>query len=239
MNLIVDIGNTVLKAALCSGITLGKTWRFQGENKVDFVLSIARKTHPAVLVICSANVLSDSETESLSGVCDKIKILDPQHLEILRDAGLPEYITSDCAASIIAARHLFKGKACSIFDFGTMLKSSILDSCGHYVGGNISPGCTTRFRSINRYARNLPMLSETEDTQKLGNSLNSSIRSGIVSGIMFEIEGYINLFPQNVVVFTGGDANYFAKRTKNSIFVVCNLVLKGLALIAEENDEIS
>ena len=39
---------------------------------------------------------------------------------------------------------------------------------------------------------------------------------------------------QNVVVFTGGDANYFAKRMKSSIFVICNLVLMGLALMAEE-----
>jgi type III pantothenate kinase len=52
---------------------------------------------------------------------------------------------------------------------------------------------------------------------------------------MFEIEGYARLHPENVIVFTGGDAIYFAKRMKNSIFVVCNLVLMGLALIADEN----
>ena len=51
---------------------------------------------------------------------------------------------------------------------------------------------------------------------------------------MFEIDGYIKLHPDNVIVFTGGDAIYFAKRMKKSIFVVCNLVLMGLALIADE-----
>ena len=51
---------------------------------------------------------------------------------------------------------------------------------------------------------------------------------------MFEIEGYIGLYPENIVVFTGGDAIYFAKRMKNSIFVICNLVLMGLALMADE-----
>ena len=50
---------------------------------------------------------------------------------------------------------------------------------------------------------------------------------------MFEIEGYIGLHPDNIVVFTGGDSNYFAKRMKNSIFVVSNLVLMGLAIIAD------
>ena len=54
---------------------------------------------------------------------------------------------------------------------------------------------------------------------------------------MFEIEGYILRNPENISVFTGGDAIYFAKRMKNSIFVVCNLVLMGLALIAVEYDK--
>ena len=51
---------------------------------------------------------------------------------------------------------------------------------------------------------------------------------------MFELDGHICQNPENIVVFTGGDANYFVKRMKNSIFVVCNLVLMGLALMAVE-----
>ena len=54
---------------------------------------------------------------------------------------------------------------------------------------------------------------------------------------MFEIEGHICHNPENIVVFTGGDANYFVKRMKNCIFVVCNLVLMGLALMAAEKTE--
>ena len=60
------------------------------------------------------------------------------------------------------------------------------------------------------------------------------MESGVISGLLFEIQGYIDRFKENIVVFTGGDAIYFAKRMKNSIFVVCNLVLMGLALIADE-----
>lgn len=67
----------------------------------------------------------------------------------------------------------------------------------------------------------------------IGDSLETSITAGIISGIMFEIEGYVSSHPENIIVFTGGDANFFAKRMKNSIFVVCNLVLIGLALIAD------
>ena len=81
------------------------------------------------------------------------------------------------------------------------------------------------------------MLDAPEEISSEGHDISSSIESGVISGIMFEIEGYILRNPENINVFTGGDAIYFAKRMKNSIFVVCNLVLMGLALIAVEYDK--
>lgn len=234
MNLIVDIGNTVLKAAASDGVTLGRTYRYQGEKGIDFIIDLAYRLHPEKTVICSARVLDNTEIAKLSKCCGTLIIMDSEHKNVVADTELPEYITPSSVAAIIAARHLFKSKGCSIFDFGTTIASFFIDNEGHYLGGNISPGCTTRFRSISRYARNLPLLSETEDQEKIGNSLESSIRSGVVSGIMFEIEGYMALYPDNIAIFTGGDAIYFAKRTKNSIFVICNLVLMGLALVADK-----
>ena len=237
MNLIADIGNTVLKAAVADGATLGKTYRYQGEKGIDYIVDLVGRHHPDRLVICSARPLGKEEVNKLQDCCSVFILIDPEHCEVMRKTGIPEYVTPASVASIIAARHLFSGKACSIFDFGTMITSSFITSDGKYQGGNISPGCTTRFKSISRYAKNLPLLSESADTQSIGNSLNSSVRSGVVSGIMFEIEGYMSLYPDNMTIFTGGDAIYFAKRTKNSIFVVCNLVLIGLARIAEMYEE--
>jgi type III pantothenate kinase len=105
---------------------------------------------------------------------------------------------------------------------------------GEYSGGNISLGFRTRFQALNRYSRNLPLSDAPVTIRQIGDSVETAIQSGVVSGIMFELNGYLSLFPEKIVVFTGGDANYFAKRMKNAIFVVCNLVLMGLALIADE-----
>ena len=102
------------------------------------------------------------------------------------------------------------------------------------MSGSISPGCRTRFKSIFRYSKSLPLLDTPEEIPSEGTSLNSSIEFGILSGIMFEIQGHLDANPGNIAVFTGGDANFFAKKMKNSIFVICNLVLMGLALVAEE-----
>ena len=236
-NLLVEIGNTALKAAWSDGLTLGKTFRYQGEKMFDFIESLVNKEKPSVMVVSSSIKIDRKEEERMMGNCGKLFILDRDHTGLLEEYGLPVYLSPDRAASVIASRHLFKGKGSLIFDFGTTLSIDMVDGEGQYLGGNISPGCRTRFKALNRYSRSLPLVDTPSTVIETGDSLVSSIEVGVVGGIMFEIQGYLSRFPEKVAVFTGGDALYFAKRMKNSIFVVCNLVLMGLALIAESYAE--
>lgn len=231
-NLLVDIGNTVLKAAWADGVTLGKTFRYQGEHMVSFILSLTDRVRPEVLVISSARDMVPSDEDRLKTCCDRLVIMDSMHRDMYRD--VPEYLTADRYASIVAARYLFRNRECVIFDFGTTLTIDFLDKEGKYAGGNISLGCRTRFKALNRYSKALPLVDTPESVCEKGMSLKTSIESGVISGIMFEIQGYLDQNHENIVIFTGGDAIYFAKRFKNSIFVVCNLVLMGLAILAEE-----
>ena len=232
--LVIDIGNTALKAAWCDGITLGRTFRYQGERMMEFILSITLKSKPEVMVLSSARHFSPANILRLKDECGRLVILDA---DILEKHDIPAHLTSDRAAAVIASRFLFKNRGCTIFDFGTTLSIDFLDADGGYEGGNISLGCRTRFKALNRYAKSLPLVDTPEHIDENGKDLRSSIESGVVSGIVFEIEGHISHHPKNINVFTGGDAIYFAKRMKNSIFVVCNLVLMGLALIALEHDK--
>ncbi len=233
-NLIIDIGNTALKAAWCDGMTLGKTFRYQGEKMLEFILSLTEKSRPETMVLSSVRHFSEQNIARLKAECDRLLTVDG---DILSRYSLPDYLTPDRAASIIASRYIFKGKGCLIFDFGTTLTIDMLDSDGRFEGGNISPGCRTRFKALNRYSRSLPLVDSPEEHMQTGTGIRSSIGAGVISGIIFEIQGYISLYPEKISVFTGGDAIYFAKRMKNSIFVVCNLVLMGLALIALEYDQ--
>ena len=233
-NLIIDIGNTALKAAWCDGMTLGKTFRYQGEKMLEFILSLTEKSRPETMVLSSVRHFSEQNITRLKAECDRLLTVNG---DILSRYSLPDYLTPDRAASIIASRYIFKGKGCLIFDFGTTLTIDMLDSDGRFEGGNISPGCRTRFKALNRYSRSLPLVDSPEEYMQTGTGIRSSIGAGVISGIIFEIQGYISLYPEKISVFTGGDAIYFAKRMKNSIFVVCNLVLMGLALIALEYDQ--
>jgi type III pantothenate kinase len=236
-NLLIEIGNTALKAAWSEGMTLGKTFRYQGEKVIDYICSLTARERPDLMVVSCVYPLSAYDADRLSRECGKMVLLDGNHLQILGKYGLPAWLTYDRAASILAVRHLFQGRGCTLFDFGTTLTVDLIDASGSYLGGNISPGCRTRFKALNKYSRSLPRIATPEKTDPVGTSLEGSIASGVISGILFEIEGYLALHPENVAVFTGGDANYFAKRMKNSIFAVCNLVLMGLALIAEEYED--
>ena len=233
-NLVIDIGNTALKAAWTEGMTLGKTSRYQGERMMDFILSMLSDQKPEVMVLSSVRKFSDSEISILKNNCVKFVHIDD---ELAERYNIPSYLSPDRIASLVAARYLFRGKGCTVFDFGAVLTIDFLDKDGNYEGGNISLGCRTRFKALNRYSRNLPLLECTGEFSDKGIDIKSSIYSGIISGIVFEINGYLTQNHENIAVFTGGDAIYFAKRMKNSIFVVCNLVLMGLALIALEYDK--
>lgn len=233
-NLLVVAGNTALKAAWSDGIILGKTFRYQGEKMLDYLLSIIEKEKPEVLTIASVSKVSEEEENILKKECSHLIILDIDHTKILLKYNLPEYLSYDRAAGIIAARYLFKNKPCSIFNIGTTLTVDFIEADGRYIGGNISLGCRTRFKALERYSRVLPLVDTPKTILPEGDSLISSIESGVISGIMFEIEGYLNKKLENITIFTGGDAIYFAKQMKNSIFAVCNLELVGLAIITDE-----
>ena len=233
-NLLIEIGNTALKAAWAQGMTLGKTFRYQGEKYLEFILSLTRRDKPSVMAVASVYPFSEADILLLQKECERLILMDHNHKETLLSYGLPAYLSYDRAAAIVAARHLFQGKGCTVVDFGTTLSVDFTSEEGLYQGGNISLGFRTRFKALNRYSRSLPLVDSPESPDVLGLSEKASIESGVVSGIIFEMEGYLNLHPGNVVIFTGGDANYFAKRMKSSIFVICNLVLMGLALMAQE-----
>lgn len=233
-NLIIDIGNTAAKASWSESMTLGKTVRYQGEKVQDFILSLVERQKPEVMVVSSVYEISSSDENTFKDSCGSLLLLDSRHTDLLESSGLPEWLTYDRAASIIAARYLFRGHGCTVIDFGTTMTVDYTDSDGTYMGGNVSLGCRTRFKALNRYSRALPLVDMPEETPLVGKSFVSSLTSGVVSGIMFEIGGYLGLHPENIVVFTGGDATYFAGRMEKSIFVVSNLVLMGLAKIADE-----
>lgn len=235
--LLIEMGNTALKAVWTEGDNLGRTVRYQGEKTIEFIQHLTEKEKPEVLVLASVRDISMQDEQVLEGLCRRLVLIDKNHQSILRAYGLPEYLGADRAAGIIAARGLFPGRACTVFDFGTILSVDFIAADGSYEGGNVSLGCRTRFKAVNRYSKNLPLINTIKDTAVIGNTLSSSIEAGVITGIKFEVESYIALKADSVVVFTGGDADMFMRQTQNSVFVVNNLVLMGLSVISKDYEQ--
>ena len=226
------MGNTALKAVWAEGNTLGKTIRYQGEKTIEFIQHITEKEKPNVMVLASVRDISSQDEDVLKTLCRELVLIDKKHPSILRAYGLPEYLSPDRAAGVIAVRKLFAGRECIVFDFGTILSIDFISEDGSYLGGNVSLGCRTRFKAINRYSKNLPLVNTPKELTSIGSTLVSSVEAGVMLGIKFEVDAYIASRPESVVIYTGGDANLFVRYTRNSAFVVNNLVLMGLAVIS-------
>ena len=89
--------------------------------------------------------------------------------------------------------------------------------------------------------KNLPLLDPKLPNTIIGNSTKNSIHSGVVYGIINEIEGVINQYNKEfvdlTVVLTGGDANFLCKQLKSSIFVFSNFLLEGLNFLLVFNSK--
>ena len=64
-NLVIDIGNTALKASWADGMTLGKTFRYQGERMLDFILSLTAKEKPEIMLLSSVRNFSSQAVKRL------------------------------------------------------------------------------------------------------------------------------------------------------------------------------
>ena len=133
----------------------------------------------------------------------------------------------------------YPGKNVLIISAGTALTFDFVNDRGEYLGGSISPGMEMRFNALHTFTDKLPLLSYQEPAELIGSTTRQSILSGVINGIICEIEGisrcYLEKYPGLKIILSGGDLNYFVKPLKISIFAVSNIVTLGLNIVLEFN----
>ena len=234
-NLLIDIGNSNCKAAFEKGGELGKIYRSAEEDVLSFILSLMGECNYNVIVLSTVRDDDPVMQEVLRKRCVKLVVVrSDMDLPIKFRYGFPaKGLGADRLSAALATAMLFPGKDCIKFDFGTALTVDFITKDNVFAGGNISLGMQSRFRALNAFTKRLPLIKPEGELQDYGTNTVSAMTSGVVLGMIFEVEGYLNKYPNHIVVFTGGDSFYFAEKLKSSIFVVPNLVLVGLALIAD------
>lgn len=144
----------------------------------------------------------------------------------------PTTLGIDRLCNMAAAQALHPNTDVLVMDLGTCIKIDFIDAHGVYQGGTISPGCSLRFKSLNDYTANLPLLTPEKSWELAGNSTQESLIFGIMGSVQAELEFYISAYSKKyqelIIYLTGGDAHYFDFGQKKSIFVDENLTLKGI-----------
>lgn len=242
MNLIIDIGNSSCKAALFDGATLVKIHK--GSNRrIEILDEWCAEYSVDKAIISSVIDLSDDVVEQLQSLpchCIRFTVSMPLPVKLLYKT--PETLGVDRLAAVIGAQAEAPGKDILVIDAGSAITYDFLDAKGCYHGGNIAPGLAMRLRALHEQTGKLPLVSATGDTPMLGYNTETAIRSGVIQGIRYEIEGYIaelrNKYPSVLIFLTGGDEKSLICNVKNCIFADEFLVLKGLNRILINNDTI-
>ena len=242
VNLVVDIGNSRIKLGVVDGGRIEDT--FCVETLEESLLDDIFSCYPVdkAIAVCSRGEYP-SVRKSIEPRVERFVMFDgsvPVPLTNLYST--PDTLGPDRLAAAVGARTVYPDNNILVVDFGTAITFDVVTAAGEYLGGNISPGAMTRYRALHDYTAALPLLTLPESVVQLGDCTCAAVGSGVAQGILYEVEGYIGemsaRYEDLKIIFTGGDANYFAKRLKSAIFATCDLIIYGLNTILEHNAKI-
>lgn len=239
MKLIIDIGNTRIKAALFE----------QKQLKHLFVFdSVESFLQSGIAERCEVtHAILGSVVNELEPVISAFK----KHVDLLlfeSNTPIPlknlyktaATLGSDRLAAAIGANAQEPNRDVLVVDAGTCIKYNFVNAQNEYLGGGISPGLRMRLKAMHTFTARLPLLDVDAAFENLiGSTTEESLFSGAELGALAEVEGFISQYSSrfnNLKVFlTGGDTEFFEKRLKNRIFADQNLILKGLNEVLDYN----
>jgi type III pantothenate kinase len=239
LNLIIDIGNTRVKAALVESNEIKHFFVFKTTDELLAADIITKHAVTSCIIGTVVNGL-DVFIDQLKSKTKTLLFTDKTPIPIKNLYKSAHTLGSDRLAAAVAGNFLFPNQNTLVIDAGTCIKYNFVNTANEYVGGAISPGLQMRFKAMNTFTARLPLLEPDESFDMLvGTNTNESILSGVQIGIIAEMEGFISRYreqyPDVNIVLTGGDANFFEKRLKKPIFADSFLIMKGLNTILEYN----
>ena len=242
MLLAVDIGNTRVKVAVFEGNTLLEQFDFSNtelQNELHFILK-KYKNALDMVVASVGNILKDAFLEFECQV--NIHFISSDFSFPFKNGySTPNTLGIDRMILASGAVLKYPNQNRLVVDAGTCITYDFIDENDNYLGGAISPGIRLRYESLHNYTAKLPLLKlesindqglESEKIHFIGNSTSESINSGVINGLINEIEGFISqykaIYPKFIIILTGGDTEFLAKRLKNTIFANSNFLLESL-----------
>jgi type III pantothenate kinase len=233
MILTVDVGNTRIKAAVFEGDILLEHFIFVKEElqkNIKNILNIFKNTtHLVVASVGNVNEQSflDFEKEVVVHF-----VSHKDSFPFVNGYETPQTLGIDRMVLAAGATLLFPGQNRLVVDAGTCVTFDFINENDTYLGGAIAPGLQLRYKALHDFTAKLPLLSLESPEDVIGKSTAESIHSGVVNGLVYEIDGFIDqyrvLYSNFIIILTGGDTEFLAKRLKNTIFANSNFLLESL-----------
>lgn len=240
MYLAIDIGNSALKYALFDGETMSE----RGVG-IDALTEAIKKNGSLISRAILASVAdSVAVIELIRKFNIPLTILSHQTALPIRNLyRTPETLGTDRLTLAVAAHRLFDGAPALVIGAGTCITYNFINQAA-FLGGAISPGITMRFQALSHYTARLPLIDwrpyqDVVYEGLTGTNSADSILSGVLNGVLYEIDGTIEQYRQRYsglqVALTGGDMAFLVKNLKNDIFARPDMVLEGLNYILLHN----
>ena len=235
MILTIDVGNSRIKAAVFENDTLTELFAFPAAELSRNVAGILKKyPNTSDAVIASVQDMApETLSEALKPLrCRFVSAQDP--MPFVNQYKTPLTLGIDRRVLAAGATLAYPGANRLVIDAGTCVTYDFIDADDNYLGGAITPGLRMRYTALHDYTAKLPLPETEMPAHWIGDSTDNAIHSGVVNGLLYEIDGFINeykaVYPKIIIILTGGDTNFLAKRLKNTIFANSNFLLESLNL---------
>ena len=247
--LVFDIGNSAVKGGLYDGDRLVRTFRTTHE--------------PLSLSSAVSNALQSASIER-AGLASVVPSTSATVMELLGKAGVaitrvnhtmrlpfelgyrtPETLGADRLAAAAAAWIRFGQpvrRGVVALDAGSAFTYEVVDRDGVYRGGTIAPGPGLMQRALHLETAQLPEVPLVLPDEPIGRSTTEAIQVGVMFGFVESARGLLrrineSLGEETYVVVTGGWAPVLAQQVDLVDSVEPHLVLEGVRLLMQINDE--
>ncbi len=156
----------------------------------------------------------------------------------------PSELGGDIVANAAAVSSMFGAGAkapCVIIDMGTASTVFAMNGRGEFVGGAIIAGMGMSVDSLHDSTAQIPSVGIVPPIKAIGKNTRDSVRSGIIFGNAFMIDGFIDRFCDEMgvnsaeVFITGDYANAVIPACTHKMQYIPNLTLLGLYCIYKNN----
>lgn len=234
MNLVLDFGNTRIKAAVFNGLLTDEMHVFSNVTDLLHALETFTSVKNCIIATVTADHITVADYCASRFNTLLFKSTTPIPLKNLYKSALT--LGTDRLAVAVGSYALYPDSDVLTIDAGTCIKYNFVNARNEYIGGAISPGITMRLKAMHHYTQSLPLVEINNSYDKLkGMNTHESLLSGAMIGAACEaddmITRYLLLHPALKVVITGGDSDYLCKQLKNRFFAHQNILLTGLNTI--------